>query len=197
MSIHRVTISSTYFGSVCQNVVYCYNADGALTAAQIATEFYDNFVGHSALVGIQHLANSYVTFFQVKVENVSSPGDAPYLLAINRQGEVQGTTEASPTVCLVLQLRTATAGRHGHGRIYLPGTNPAFTNSGLVSSGGQSYIVQCLPALNARFCIGGSGPLYLVVHRKGTTGADDHPVTVLQIASRLGVQRRRSVGVGI
>ena len=197
MSRHRVTISSQYYGSVCQNVIYCENPDGALTNAQIATEFYDNFVGHVALKGIQHLSNANVTYFNIKVETLQSVPPIPYSLNINRAGEVQADSGASPQVCLVMQFRSAVAGKHGHGRIYIAGTNPGFWTNGLLGAGGQAYIDQMLPALKDRFQVGGTGPLYLVVHQKNTLGIGDHPVELIQFATRPGIQRRRGIGIGI
>jgi len=199
LSLHRVTISGTYFGQIVQNVPYFHQSDGTLTPAEIATEVYDHFLGHTSLTGYQHMVSSFVTFFQIKVEQVTTSPPQAYTLAINRSGGVSGSTEANPVTCLVMQMRAGVAGRHGRGRLYIPGTNPAFLSNGLLSSGGNDYVTQCMPAIAARYTTFGSshGPLDLVIHKKGGGASDYLLVEQLQISTKPGCQRRRAVGVGI
>lgn len=197
MSIHRVTISGLLWGQTCQNVAHFDNPDGTLTPAQIATEIYDNFLGHTASVGYQHVCGSVITFFQIKVEELASTPPSPYILSISRAGEVQAGNDVFGPVCLILQLRTPVGGRHGHGRLYIPAIVPNFVQNGIVHSNADAYIVQFLPALKDRFVNPGTGPLHLGVVRKGGTFADFIHCDDIQFSRRAGVQRRRGVGIGI
>jgi hypothetical protein len=198
MSIHRVTVSGLLWGSIVQNVLHFDNPEGTLTLAQIATEIYDNFLGHTALVGYQHITGNVVTYFSIKVETLQASPPSPYTYNFTRAGEVSAGNDVMPQVCLVVQIRTALAGRKNHGRFYVPGFPTSFATQGIINTNATSYIVQCLPAMEARFKTTGSGPLILgVLPRHSTTGDGFVHMTGLQVSAKPGIQRRRGVGIGI
>jgi len=198
MSVHRVTVSGLLWGSVVQNVLHFKNPDGTLTPSQIAAEIYDNFLGHTALVGYQHITGNVVTYFSIKVEELATTPPSPYTFNFTRAGEVSAGNDVMPQVCLVVQIRTALAGRHNHGRFYVPGFPTSFATQGIINSNATAYIVQCLPAMEARFKLSGSGPLILGVNpRHDNTGVNFVSMTGLQVSAKPGIQRRRGVGIGI
>lgn len=197
MSLNRVTITALFYGQTVQNVFYLQNPDGATTMSDVATRVYTDFIGSTGVKGIKHIASSQVNWISVKVEEVSLTPPSPFILAISRAGDLPPTAYINPAGCFILQLRTALAGRHGHGRIYIPGVTPNFMTNGLRGPDADAYIVQFLPDLKTAWLAATNPDLYLVVHRKGNDPTEHIQCTDLQISTHIGIQRRRMPGVGI
>ena len=131
MSIHRVTLTALYYGQTCQNVMHFRNDDGTLTDAQICVEIRDQFMTDFKAMS---QANCVWNNISSQQRDTGSP-PAPANLAVSIAGTQSGTTTAFTPQCYLLRIRTALAGRHNRGRMYVPGPNPSNTVSGLWSSG--------------------------------------------------------------
>jgi hypothetical protein len=140
-----------------------------LKALTIASQ--DTYEGVSAYC--YHLGGSVASF--VGVAGSSSAGS---------------TTLRNPMqVALVTTMETATPGRHGKGRIYLPCRITALGTDGLVSTANRDSILTqvkaVVQALNA------SAPSTLVGVVSQTTSAI-HSVTAVSMDQRMDIQRRRA-----
>lgn len=113
--------------------------------------------------------------------------------ALNTPGG-SGNNVFHPCIALLFQLRTNLSGRRGRGRFYLPAChtgaisrcNPSTTTSNTWAVNG--------PQIKARYCLGGNGPLQLVVKHKDE---GFEVVTDVLLSPTNRVQRRRNRGVGM
>lgn len=194
MSQHRVVISSLYLGQLCQNVLHFDNPDGATQPQAIAQDVFDNWI-----MKVTIHTGSAVNYFNVLVQNLSNPNEAPFSLAVNRSGQSFAANTMGPFTCKVFKFLTARAGRHGRGRCFIPGIDAQHITLGQLNSG---YITnvnsQVITPIMARFGPGGTSNLNLCVRENdGTDVGIFNPVISIQCRAQLGVQRRRNIGIGV
>lgn len=198
MSIERVTISALFYSQICQNVLHFNNPDGALTQAQVAAEIRDKWIGTVTNTGIHSWVTNSITWVKVSVQTRAISPGPPYDLTIAQQGQQSASNEQYTPVCCILKFRTATGGRRGRGRSYVPGMLNGFVTNGLINATFHSYADTAIAALNARFSVGGTGPLFLVIGpRTGISTPDFPPVTAIVASNYVGIQRRRNIGYGV
>lgn len=194
MSILRATITGTHYGTVtCQNVLHFDNPEPSLTLQQCANELRDNWCTTSAVA-----RTSQFGFRSIKCEKLGST-ETPFTLPIAINGSDLSDNSASmPPVCVKWILRTDHGGRKGRGRIYQAGYRAAYWQSGTLTATGITNITGHINTLMARYMVGGTGPLKLKVGpRVYTSDSDYRYVTSVQLSLTPGIQRRRTVGVGI
>jgi hypothetical protein len=198
MSVERVTISALFYSQICQNVLHFENQDGALTPAQVCAEIRDHWIGTTTNVGIHSWVTNSCAWVKVACQTRASSLAAPTELTINQPGQQSPDNQQYTVLSVILKFRTAAAGRKGRGRSYVPGIANGFTTTGLVNATFHTYADTAIAGLNARFAVGGTGPLYLMVGpRSGIVNNDFYPVTSIAASNFVGVQRRRNIGYGI
>lgn len=193
MAVNRVTTTALYNNaSVVQNVFHFLNPDGFLSNQQICLEIRDNWIAI-----VKNLAAASCVWTNIRSERIDQVvNPAAANLAVNIAGTGNSNT---PHVCLafIIRLQTAIAGRHGRGRIYFGAPRPDWIGSSLVLAAGITFINgTTIPALMARYGPTGNSGLTLGVHRK-----DDRQsliqISGMSLATTLGIQRRRNIGVGV
>jgi len=194
MSMHRVTISATLDGQICQNVMHFNNPDGTKTASQIADSIETVW-----LANWKQFSHSGLVWFDIAVRELGS------LLAVFHKtivvaGTGGGETEPDcPVIARVIKLQTAVAGKHGRGRLFIPGMSKDAWVRGLVKPASITAGLPLMAALKSAYITaGGSESLRLyVMPRNGTVTADGYQVEELVQRTTLGYQRRRSIGIGM
>lgn len=190
MSIMRVTLTGTYLGQRCQNVIHFKNPDGALNNVAVREEVLGSLV-----IPIRSLQNNQATWVQMEVQKVDSPAGVVDVFALSGHvGSLSGGGAPSFLAALV-RIKTATAGRHGHGRFYVWGVHGASVANGVFESGAFSAYGTTFATMTNRFKTGGTGPLIMGVAPRSSP-IDFIPMTALVVPSVFGVQRRRNIGVG-
>lgn len=190
MAIMRVTLTGTYLGQRCQNVIHFKNPDRALTDVACREEILGTFV-----IPIRSLQNNQATWVQMEVQKVDGTPDAVSVFALSGHvGSLSGGGAPSFLAALV-RIKTAVAGRHGHGRFYIWGVHGASVANGVFESGAFSAYGTTFANITARYKNGGTGPLIMgVAPRSSPSSFID--MTALVVPSVFGVQRRRNIGVG-
>lgn len=190
MAIMRVTLSGTYLGQLCQNVIHFSNPDRALNDAAVREEVLGSLV-----IPIRSLQNNQATWTVMTVQKVDGPADTPSVFALSGHvGSLSGGGAPS-FLAAVVRIKTATAGRHGHGRFYIWGVHGASVANGVFEGGAFSAYGTTMATMTNRFKTGGTGPLIMgVAPRSSPTSF--LAMTALVVPSIFGVQRRRNIGVG-
>lgn len=194
MALERVTISCTVDGQICQNVMHFKNPDGALTATQVADKIDTLWIPQW-----KQFQHAGAIWFDIEVRRIPT-GPAVFHKTITVAGTGGAEAEQdNPVACRVMKLQTPIAGRHGHGRLYIPGTAFSAWNKGLIKPASIIAGQTVVNALKAAFVGGGatSGLQLMVAPRNAGTEADGILVTDITQRTTLGYQRRRSIGVGI
>jgi len=194
MSTVRAVITGLAWSAItCQNVLHFRNPDGAVPLATICTELRDNWC--------TILAAGQTTQFgwrNISVQEVGS-AVAPTNLAIVVNGiDATDPSGGTQVLCQKFRIHTPVAGRHGRGRIYLPGYRATLWSTGQLNATGITNMTIRLNAIKARYVgVSATGPITLGVLRRGGTTADFINADDLSLALVPGVQRRRSLGLGI
>lgn len=195
MALMRATLTGVWINSVTmQNVIHLWNPDGTMSDLAVATELRD---GWCTL-----LAAGQVNTFGWRNISVLRVGttDTPTNLAVVVNGQ-DGTDNqgGSAVICVKFRLHTGFAGRHGRGRIYLPGYRSVYWSGGQLTSTGITNMTIRLNAIKARYVgPGNTGPVQLAVApRSAVSEADMHLVDDISLSLTPGVQRRRNLGVGL
>lgn len=193
MSLHRVKLSALIYGQTHQNVLHFANPDGALTDQEIALLIRDNWINN-----VKSEVTDDLIWNQISVKNLGSQV-AEYSLTIAIPGGQGTSIKEAPTLCFVLQLKTALAGRHGHGRVYQSGVHPTRQLSGIITNEQLILWTNKLTLVKAALCTPNpTTGLTMVVNRQGNVlESGGTPVTDIVVRSSLGVQRRRNYGVGV
>lgn len=192
MSIERVTFFQSFTNRIFNNVIHLNNPDGLLTPQEIADEVRVNWVGPIRVWQAHELVYTHVTIQRLGLGQLPAPVTVQW---VNVDGD--GTSDVEhASICALLSFRTALAGRRHRGRYYVA-TVPAahITNDVLNTDFGIPRMNAIANSLQNRFAADGGGPLDLVIWHRDTN--DFHLVTGIIAQPRLGILRKRNVGVGI
>lgn len=194
MSSHRVVISALEYGQTCQNVLHFTNPDGFLTPQQIATDVFNNWV-----MKVSENQNGQLIYTSILVQNLDDPNLAPFNLIVARQGQSFNDRRIPASLAGVIKLSTARAGKHGRGRVFLAGVVSDHMQDGQYTPTGLVFLQQNMvdPLFAAYGPSSTISPLLLCVREKLQGGFALHPVIAMQLRSVIGVQRRRTIGVGV
>lgn len=195
MSLHQVTLTQTLKGQVIQNVFHLENPDGAISASQISVQVFDHWIPE-----VKKLQGTPLVYQHILVQNLSNPAESPHLAQIASPGLATGFDPRLPPLCIVMQKRTAVAGRRGRGRYYISGwDNGAQETTGTWEVGHLGGIFQQVTtALEQKWISPGVSALKLVVAGRNPDGAwTSRDCTSLLMRAIPGYQRRRNIGVGI
>lgn len=195
MSLHRVTITQILKGQRIQNVLHFRNPDGLVIPEQIANEVEAGWIGT-----VRNLQGTQLTYNQIVVQNLGNSSEAPYVKNLAIQGAATGFDPLMPFLAVVIQKRTAFAGRHGRGRYYIAGwTQEGLQSDGMWQTGHLTGVMQTMiDNLNGFWISFNESGLHLrVCPHDATVDTDGHDVTQMQVRPSPGLQRRRCIGVGI
>ncbi len=191
--IIRVTTTFLWYGQQMQNVMHFNNRDGVLSLSQCADDIQTNWVNR---VRVQ--IDDDGKFTAITVRNMDNLTVAPFTKAISILGGADHGNQQVPYLSMVLQIYTGVAGKHGRGRIYLPGVSWAHTQNGTFTA--QAFTdwnsATCLNAVRAAY-LSPSGTSNLVLGVRNRSDGTFLSATELLIRTVPGVQRRRNIGVGI
>lgn len=164
--------------------------DGGNPATNLANLLFDAI--RDTFIPAGGIYSGY-TFVGVDVQvGTTSSGAAPYINGSSTDAPVVGTAVGSllPSNCAVLvEKRTAAAGRRGQGRMYVPGiaAEPNVDGLGVLASAYVTGLTTALAAWLTR--LGSDGlPPYLL---HATAPATPDPITALAVDPVIGTQRRR------
>lgn len=192
-TVFRVTIIATHLGQTMNNVINVRNTAAVATASDVATEMKDNY-----LTLIAQAQSGGLVYNAIRVQPMEVGNPAAFLLPVIIQGSKSSQGTELPFVCGVFQIQTATGGKHGRGRIYMPGVHVWGTNVGQWSSGAIAGInLGITNIIQQRFnSVNGSSFLDWGVMAKAI-GSTFFPMTEIKFRTTPGLQRRRNIGVGI
>jgi len=192
MGVARVTISQTWCGQVCQNVIHLDNGEGAYDATAIKSAIETLWIPP-----IRPLQLGTVNYFKIQVRDMNDVTGITSDFVVNINGSAGSAVEAWGPLCYLWSLKTAFGGHSGQGRIYLTGCYPGNVVLGRLISASMDQQATAAATIATRF-LGAtptSGYNLAICKREFNPNAK----LVTQIIPRQvpGVQRRRNIGVGI
>ena len=193
----EVTLIQTMKGQSVQNVIHFINPDGALSLQTIA-----DFMTTDWIPALKPIQNTAVVYRQIQVRDLDNPATATFLLNTAIPGTAVGFDARLPPLCIVIQKKTNRAGRKGRGRLYISGFDEgSLDTTGTWSAGHLTGVMAtAVNNLRERFFLGGAqqtGLALAIMGRGPDNGIELTPVTNLIVRPVPGLQRRRSIGVGI
>jgi hypothetical protein len=192
MALFEATLQGLVLGNAHQNVIHFKTSNGTETTAMLAAELRDHW-----LQQIKTRHGSPLLWNGISVRKLGTT-DAPFTLSISIAGAGDSSANYTPFAAFVVQIRTAFAGKHGHGRFYLGAVHPGSYVNGIITSTTISDWATVISTLMGWYGPSGTTPYQIGVLKRGSTDPTDfHPATALVLRSSLGVQRRRNYGVGI
>lgn len=193
MAIYRVTMSCLVAGQTCQNVIHIDDNATATTEAAISTAILSHWLPN--ILPFQHTS---AVWQRIEVRRVSPVGPAPHVQTIILPGTGTGVNDADNSmVGRMLQFKTTVAGKHGRGRLYIPGTSISAFQQGIVKAASLAAGAPLVGELRAQWC--DPGPLTgfsLVISQKANPGATLKVSDIVQAVTARAL-RRRQIGVGI
>ena len=192
MAIYRITPSCLVDGQICQNVVH-FEHLGSSTPQALGTIFVNEWL--SQIRPFQHAG---AVWFDVAVRQVSPVGPAEQHVTISLAGTGGSKSAFDVPFCArVLQFRTTVAGRHGRGRLFIPGTSASAWDSGIIKPVSITAGAPLITQLKIRF-IGPDAPstLNLVLARRSDPSQTLLVNDILQ-RTVLGHMASRGIGRGM
>jgi len=185
----RVTLSQILYAQTIQNVLHFIGpAGGAELLPQLSAQVTGVWV--TKVKGVQSQALKYI---QVKCEFAQPGGPAAFNQSMNVPGTSSDSPDLDPTKAVVWRLKTATAGKHGHGRVYIGGVAHNLWEFGLTTAAAQTAfnnlafdILAAWAGADFTLCVGNKTPPLIY-----------HPVTAFEVAPTSGHILKRTVGRGI
>jgi len=190
MRVFRVVITGIVLAQRCQNVLHFIDNSDSKTEDNVKDEINANFRNQ-----LTNLQNFNMNYSDMSVQ-IIHPAIQPMVLypLTGQHGALSGAP-APPVLCALFSIRTATAGRHGHGRFYMFGVHGESVLNGIVEPGAYSAYQTAAANLTNRFKSGGTGPIQLAVVPRNNPSAAK-PCTAIVVRQQFGIQRRRNIGVG-
>lgn len=192
MAIYRITPSCIVDGQICQNVLH-FEHLGSFTLTQLADMFVQEWMPQ-----IRPFQHNSAVWFDVAVRQVSPVGPAEQHKTISLAGTGGSKTAFDVPFCArVIQFRTLVAGRHGRGRMFIPGTSAGSWDSGIIKPVSITAGAPLVQNLKDRFI--GSVPvtqMHLVLARRSDPS---QTLLVNDIVQRtvLGHMASRGIGRGM
>jgi len=193
MGVWRVEVTALLYARPCTNVMHFDSGDSDLTEQAVFLEIRDNWVGTVNFVGIHQWHPGNIRWVEIAVQR-RTPALGPRVpTPVNITGVQGPSDEEFLQVCTLLRIVTATPGRSGHGRVYLPSCMGGFTTQGVIDDTFTQFASQALEGLRTRFLRSSvnHGPLVIGVAPRANANAFKD-ATDLLIATRTGTQRRRN-----
>jgi hypothetical protein len=195
--IFRVVNSAHLFGQTVQNVIHFSKTDAVWPsdANSLALAIRDVWLGGAH--GIRWIQTSTCVWSLVQVYDAGSPSLSPISLTISVAGNETSFSDALPPYeALILRIRADAFGKHGRGRVYIPGVTVGTFAAGVLSSSAITALSPILAQLTAGFITSG-GTGFSVGIAPRNSPVDFHLADRFEVAPTSGVQRRRNIGIGI
>src|ERR1044071_500400 len=190
MAVVRVTITMQMLGQSFQNVIHFAHVDGALTTDGVRAEVQTYLT--TRLRNHQNVNLTYSTLSVQPLLPVLQPADVFSMAGAH--GSLDGLPY-HPSIAVLFSIRTAHAGRNGHGRWYMPGVHYDFVENGVLRPDIYALYQGDATYMTNAFKTGGVRPLTMVVCSRSNP-ADYKSMTQIVARQVLGIQRRRNIGVG-
>jgi len=190
MAVVRVIISHTMLGQSFQNVIHFAHEDGVLNSDGVRSEVQTYLTGR--LRNHQTATLLYSTLSVQYLLPTLQPADVYSMAGVH--GSLDGLPY-HPSIAVLFSIRTAHAGRNGHGRWYMPGVHYDFVENGVLRPDIFALFAGDATYMTNAFKFGGVSPLNMVVLSRSNP-ADYKSMTSIVAKSVLGIQRRRNIGVG-
>ena len=186
---YRVTITQLLYAQTIQNVLHFTGpAGGAENLPQLATNVVGVWVAQ--VKGIQSQALKYI---QVKAEYSQPNGPAPFTVPLNTPGTSSDSADLDPTKAIVWRLRTAQAGKHGHGRVYIGGVHHNNFEQGITTAN----VITAMNTLGSNILTAWANSDFVLCVGNKLGSPVYHPVTGFDVAPTAGHILKRTVGRGI
>ena len=196
MSLHKVTLTQILKGQRIQNVFYLQNIDGLRSDTDIGAHLIADWIQF-----VKTCQGTQLRYINLMVQRLGTNPPAPFILNIDIPGTWTGHDPRMPFVCLVMQKKTNIGGRRGRGRYYISGVNPEeLQTDGAWSTGTISGRFQPMcDNLKSRWLSGGSVAGLRLMNGPADAQLETDVISVTNLIPRNfpGLQRRRSVGVGM
>jgi hypothetical protein len=141
----------------------------------------------------QNVSFSWVSIsVQVKSDNV-------HPVVVESVGPINGILTGGGTVpfcAAVFKLHTSSPGRHGRGRIMMPGVHGQSIANGAVEANAQIVYNGCATAIFNRYKLSGPSSWKLVVFDRTTQTGFLH-ITSIEARNTFGCVARRKIGRGV
>lgn len=190
MATIRATITGFFMGQTVQHVLH-FDAPDYVTAdlANLAADLRDNFC-----VYLQPGLTAEFTYTNIACNQVGGT-DPTYNLTVAIVGSAGSDPDMLPTTCCVFRLQTGFGGKHGRGRLYVPCVGPFCLQYGVITPTCIASYQSRADQILARYGPTATSAFGLVIRERAT--GITHGVTSITPRSIPGVQRRRTIGVGI
>lgn len=190
MATLQATVTGFFMGQTVQHVLHFFAGDyTSADLALLAADLRDNFCTY-----LQGGLTAEFTYTNISVRALGTT-DPTYNLTVAIVGSAGSDPDMLPTTCCVFRLQTSFGGKHGRGRLYVPCVGPFCLQYGVITPTCIATYQTRADNILGRYGVGGSSDYGLVVHERAS--GDNHFVTSITPRSIPGVQRRRSIGVGI
>jgi hypothetical protein len=192
MPIFRVTDNQIMWSQTVQNVLH-FRAEtgGPITRQDLSNHFEAHWIGN-----IKGMQTASITHVKISVRELDDPAP-PFERTINLPGTQGGIDHGLLTVTAeVLRLRSSFTGPHSRGRIYVAGCPNGSYFDGIMTGTRLGLWAPKLADIASFYLPGATSPYRLVISPR-TTPASHLDVSSLVMATLVGVQKRRQIGVGI
>lgn len=190
--IFRCTLSCIVDGQTCQNVLHL---DSVIVTTPFTVADTIAAMWLDQILPFQHGGAVWVS---IQVREIDPTPGVTFTKSIVMAGT--GDTEReqdNPMLSRKLWLRSLIPGKHGRGRIYIPGSTQASWDKGRIKAASLTAGQPLVDTLMARFT--GPNPttgMRLLIKNRAVISAGAEVVRIEQCPI-LGSQRRRNIGVGI
>ena len=191
MALWRVIITAKVFDQTVQNVLH-FTTDPAFGTDE---EDVKAVVLSQWVAEVRNIQNSGCVYQTIGVQRLDVAQPLQVFSIVGTVGSLSGAMAPS-FIAGVLSIRTAVAGRAGHGRSYIYGIHQDSISNGQFQSGAFAAFQTIAANLTTRFNASGTTDLELGVTSRNNPVTDFKSCTTIIARQVFGVQRRRNLGVG-
>lgn len=193
--IFRATINMLFYGQVCQNVLHFDKPDAVFATDGPALA---DSIDSTWIANVKVPVAADVNFYQVRIDDAEQDSGAPtHTKAVVQSGGGGFDTQCPLNVAWVLIYSTGLSGKHFHGRTFVPGLRPGYTNSGLINATGLALWPTRITNLKSAYV--GASPssgFHLCLYNERNRAFGSTRVADIQIRTTPGSMRKRMLGVG-
>ena len=188
----RIIVTGLWHGQTCQNVMHFNDSSASFSGPGCHAQFLISWINRwKVLVGAAFV------FTQTAVQNLNDLTLAPTVTPLSIPGTGSDNFHTPSPIALVIKISTGVGGRHGRGRIYVPGMASGGITNGIYDAGFLGSVAPTMTGLRNDFVTGGTFLTIGVGARTGGVVTVVHSATQLDFRPIPGIQRRRNIAVGI
>lgn len=189
--IIRCTLSMTLYSQVMQNVLHLENTTEFYTPTAIVADLTNAWINQ-----VKGFQNPLLHYFNVAVKNMDDSTGTTTNVPVDVFGGGFFGSQTIPTNAVLVQIRTATGGRSGRGRVFIAGLHSGAYENGIWNASTVTALNSFMANVKG-FLITGTGSNLRIGVMPRTDPGSFKRATDLVVGPRPGVQRRRNIGVGI